>query len=85
MISSQLAYQRTLLSARRALLRNLKLRNELLSIVLENKKERVRVNREKQRKQLGELAALGLIDLHLDDTYNLSNIGKVLVKELQQK
>ena len=83
MISSQLAYQRTLLSARRALLRDLKLQNVLLSMVLEQTE--LRVKREKQRKQLGQLAALGLIDLHLDDTYNLSNVGKVLVKELQQK
>jgi predicted transcriptional regulator len=61
----------------------MKLQNALLSIVL--KQTEFRVKREQQRKQLGQLAALGLIDLHLDDTYNLSNVGKVLVKELQQK
>jgi hypothetical protein len=88
MIPSEVAYKRTLQSAKRAIGDDLALRHFLLSLALTKLMTMTAESqRQKQteRKKISELAALGIVDLHLDDTYKLSNVGKVLVKELQKK
>ncbi|HEY7108577.1 MAG TPA: hypothetical protein VH415_04035 [Nitrososphaeraceae archaeon] len=78
MVSSQIAYQRTLRSAKLRLIQNFVLQQALLSIPNTHPGT---ITSSKQRKQLNELATLGLVNLNLDDTYNLTNVGKVLVRE----
>jgi hypothetical protein len=82
MIASEVAYKRTLKSAKHALDEDLTLKHFLLSLYTT---KAMTLTMQKQRKKINKLAALGIIDLHLDETYKLSNVGRVLVKELQQR